>query len=50
MSGIEAVKRIKERQPELEVLMLTVYQDDQLVIRFALRRGMWLFSKKYTSE
>ena len=31
ISGIEAVTRIKERQPEIEVLMLTVYQDDKLV-------------------
>ena len=31
ISGIEAVKRIKTRKPEVEALMLTVYQDDKLV-------------------
>jgi len=32
ISGIEAVKRIKRVKPKVEALMLTVYQDDQLVV------------------
>ncbi len=31
MSGIDAVRRLKEKNPEAEALMLTVYQDDKLV-------------------
>jgi DNA-binding NarL/FixJ family response regulator len=31
MSGIEGVRRLKERYPELLVLMLTVYDDDERI-------------------
>jgi DNA-binding NarL/FixJ family response regulator len=31
MNGIDATRRIKERQPEVGVLILTVYDDDQYV-------------------
>jgi DNA-binding NarL/FixJ family response regulator len=38
MSGIECVARLKARQPELLVLMLTVYEDGDNIIR-ALKAG-----------
>ena len=31
MSGIEGIRRLKERHPELRVLMLTVYDDDDRI-------------------
>jgi DNA-binding NarL/FixJ family response regulator len=31
MSGIEGVRRLKERHPDLTVLMLTVYDDDERI-------------------
>jgi len=31
MSGIEGIRRLKERQPPLLVLILTVYQDDERI-------------------
>ncbi len=33
MSGIECVARLKERLPELQIMMLTVYEDDELVFK-----------------
>jgi DNA-binding NarL/FixJ family response regulator len=33
MSGIEGVRRLKERFPDLLVLMLTVYKDDDRIFR-----------------
>ena len=31
MSGVECVSRLKERHPELQVIMLTVFENDELV-------------------
>jgi len=33
MSGIECVARLKERLPQLQIMMLTVYEDDDLVFK-----------------
>lgn len=33
MSGIECVEKLKEKLPDLEVMMLTVYEDDELVFK-----------------
>jgi DNA-binding NarL/FixJ family response regulator len=33
MSGIECVARLKERQPELQIMMLTMYEDDDLIFK-----------------
>jgi DNA-binding NarL/FixJ family response regulator len=33
MSGIDCVKILKERQPELQIIMLTVYQDDEQIFQ-----------------
>ena len=33
MSGIEAVERVKEKHPDLDVIMLTIHKDDELVFR-----------------
>lgn len=38
MGGIEATRRIKERAPEVRVLMLTVHEDKELM-RAAIRAG-----------
>ncbi|MCX7030963.1 MAG: response regulator transcription factor, partial [Spirochaetes bacterium] len=38
MDGIEATRRIKERWPEVRVLILTTFQDDESIHR-ALRAG-----------
>lgn len=33
MSGIECVEKLKERRPELQIMMLTVYEDDEKVFK-----------------
>lgn len=33
MSGIECVKILKERQPDLQIIMLTVYEDDEQIFQ-----------------
>lgn len=33
MSGIECVKVLKARQPKLQIIMLTVYEDDDLIFQ-----------------
>lgn len=33
MSGIECVKTLKARQPDLQIIMLTVYEDDDLIFQ-----------------
>ncbi len=33
MSGIECVEKLKERDPDLQIMMLTVYEDDEKVFR-----------------
>jgi DNA-binding NarL/FixJ family response regulator len=33
MSGIECVERLKERAPEIQVMMLTVYEDDDRIFK-----------------
>lgn len=38
VSGIECVARLKQRLPALHVLMLTVYEDDELILN-ALKAG-----------
>lgn len=38
MSGIECVLRLRERRPELQIMMLTMYEDDELVFR-SLKAG-----------
>jgi len=38
MSGIECVEKLKARHPEMQVLMLTVYEDSDLIFR-ALAAG-----------
>jgi DNA-binding NarL/FixJ family response regulator len=31
MSGVECVRKLKEQHPEIQILMLTVFEDDELV-------------------
>jgi NarL family two-component system response regulator YdfI len=38
LDGIEAIRRIKARQPEIEIVILTTYDDDELIVR-GLRSG-----------
>src|SRR5262249_16671067 len=38
MDGIEAIERLKQRQPALTVVILTTYNDDALILR-GLRAG-----------
>jgi DNA-binding NarL/FixJ family response regulator len=38
MSGIECVEKLKERSPEMQILMLTVYEDTEKIFR-ALASG-----------
>ncbi|MCG3158206.1 MAG: Transcriptional regulatory protein LiaR [bacterium] len=33
MSGIECVVRLKEQLPELQIMMLTMYEDDELIFK-----------------
>jgi DNA-binding NarL/FixJ family response regulator len=48
MSGIECVARLKARLPELRVLMLTTYEDDDLIFN-SLRAGASGYMLKDTS-
>jgi len=36
MSGIECVEKLKEKSPDLQVMMLTVYEDDEKVFKSIL--------------
>ena len=38
MDGIEAIEQIKARQPEVEIVILTTYDDDEYIVR-GLRAG-----------
>jgi NarL family two-component system response regulator YdfI len=38
MDGIEAIRQIKARQPEVEIVILTTYDDDEYIVR-GLRAG-----------
>jgi DNA-binding NarL/FixJ family response regulator len=40
MSGIEGIRILKERHPELQLMMLTVYDDDDRIFD-ALCAGRW---------
>ena len=33
MSGIECVEKLKERNPDLQIMMLTVYEDDEKIFK-----------------
>jgi DNA-binding NarL/FixJ family response regulator len=48
MSGIAGIRRLKERQPTLQVLMLTVYEDDERIFE-ALCAGASGYLLKKTS-
>ena len=48
MSGIECVARLKARLPQLQVLMLTTYEDDDLIFN-SLRAGASGYLLKDTS-
>lgn len=49
MSGIEGVKKIKERFPKIDIIMLTVHEDLSLVFK-ALSAGACGYLDKSTSE
>ncbi len=49
MSGIEGVKKIKERFPKVDIIMLTVHEDLSLVFQ-ALSAGACGYLDKSTSE
>lgn len=49
MSGIEGVKKIKERYPKIDIIMLTVHEDLSLVFK-ALSAGACGYLDKSTTE
>ena len=40
LDGIEAIRRIKARQPEIEIVILTTYDDDELIVRKRLKPAL----------
>ncbi len=42
MSGVEGMRRIRVILPVIQILMLTVYEDDRLVLRGDLSKGRLL--------
>ena len=46
MNGIEGVKILKERYPDLLILMSTVYDDDETRVRRNLRRRLWISTQE----
>lgn len=47
MSGIEGVRRLKQRWPEIDALMLTIYEDNELIFE-SLRAGASGYLLKHT--
>ncbi|MCG3156365.1 MAG: Transcriptional regulatory protein DegU [bacterium] len=47
MSGIEGVRRIKARWPEMDLVMLTIYEDNDLIFE-SLRAGACGYLLKHT--
>jgi DNA-binding NarL/FixJ family response regulator len=51
MSGIECVGRLKERRPELQIMMLTMYEDDDLIFKsLAAGASGYILKKTAPSE
>jgi len=46
MSGIEAVRIIKEKCPSIKFMMCTVYEDDEKIFDALAAGASWLYSKK----
>ncbi|NOX37311.1 MAG: response regulator transcription factor [Calditrichaeota bacterium] len=46
MSGIEGVKRVKEKRPETQVVMLTVYEDDESIFKALCNGAIGYLLKK----
>ena len=49
-SGIECVKSIKEKAPDIDIIMLTVRSDDDSVFSIFAGRSLWIFDQKYASK
>jgi len=50
VSGIECVRRMKERFPDLQILMLTVYSDDEKIFESLRAGAVGYLLKKTPSE
>src|SRR5215469_15897975 len=49
MSGVECVARLKESLPQSLVLMLTTYEESDLIFA-SLRAGEWLSAQEHASQ
>jgi hypothetical protein len=50
MHGIEGIRLLKGHYPDMLLLMLTVYEDDELHLRCSLRGGVRVPSEEDTSR